>query len=259
MSAASSMRAILLASCLSFGAMAVVASPAMAQTVEVREGRFEARVSADDLSRIVILGDRVVSVRTVSDPGGPQIMIEAEESTGDVYVSFEGAAQGRTFTVFFVTESGRTVQGSLRPEGVPGQTIQVSLGAAAGAASAPRVVTASSTSTGLQDRTDKRADYAGTVTAMMRVLFRGEAVAGVSCEPGREGPSRLDGISLRVVRVCVAAGMRGQELSVLNISRRPMPVIEDSYLVPGVMAVGSDRSEILAGQAARIFVVEEFR
>lgn len=254
------MRAILLASCLSFGVMAGVGvSPAMAQTVEVREGRFDARVSADDLSRIVILGDRVVSVRTVSDPGGPQIMIEAEESTGDVYVSFEGAAQGRTFTVFFVTESGRTVQGSLRPEGVPGQTIQVSLGAAAGAASAPRVVSASTASSGLQDRTDKRADYAGTVTAMMRVLFRGEAVAGVSCEPGREGPSRLDGISLRVIRVCVAAGMRGQELSVLNTSRRAMPVIEDSYLVPGVMAVGSDRSEILAGQAARIFVVEEFR
>ncbi|WP_438853091.1 TraK domain-containing protein [Brevundimonas nasdae] len=108
---------------------AAVPTIALAENIQAREGKFEAVVSADQMSRIAIEGDKIVSVRTINDPDGPQMLVEAEESTGEVYVAFDGDVLGRTFTLFLVTASGRTVQATLSPSSVSGQSVTVNLGA----------------------------------------------------------------------------------------------------------------------------------
>ena len=88
----------------------VIPAKAFAEVVQVRDSRFEAVVSADEMSRIAITGDKVVSVRSMNEPDGPQMLVEAEEATGDVYVAFDGDVMGRTFTLFLVTQSNQTIQ-----------------------------------------------------------------------------------------------------------------------------------------------------
>ena len=56
----------------------VAASPAAADPVQVRDGKFDAVVSANQMSRISIPGDRIASVRSIGEPDGPQMLVEAE-------------------------------------------------------------------------------------------------------------------------------------------------------------------------------------
>lgn len=223
--------------------------PAAAPTggpARIQNGSFEATVSAEQLSRLSIVGDRIVSVRTMQDPEGPQMLVEAEEATGDVYVGFDGPALGRTFSLFLVTASGRTVQGNLNVAAVPGQTVLIAGGEPA--AAGPTV-----------DRTERRSDYLETVTAIVRVMFRGDQPEGIRCF-SRQGQSREMGpYSVRLVRTCEAAGFRGQELNLLNSSAEAAPVLVDPFLVAGVVAAAADRDELLPGASARVFLVEESR
>lgn len=231
-----------------FAPVGAVQSPPASSSgpVRIQNGSFEATVSAEQLSRVSIVGDRIVSVRTMQDPEGPQMLVEAEEATGDVYVGFDGPAVGRTFSLFLVTASGRTVQGNLNVAGVPGQTVLVAGGEAT--PSGPSV-----------DRTERRSDYLETVTAIVRVMFRGDQPEGIRCF-NRQGQSREMGpYAVRLVRTCEAAGFRGQELNLQNSSAEATPVLVDPFLVAGVVAAAADRDELLPGASARVFLVEENR
>jgi len=215
--------------------------------LRIVNGSFEAAVSAEQLSRITIIGDRVVSVRTLQDPEGPQMLVEAEEATGDVYVGFDGPALGRTFSLFLVTASGRTVQANLNVSSIAGQTIQVA-GAATALDNGASV-----------ERSDRRSDYMETVTAMMRVMFRGDTPEGLRCL-SRSGAARDVGpYTMTVVRTCEAAGLRGQEIVLHNKSTGAAPILVDPFIVAGVLAAGADREELLPGGTGRVFLVEEAR
>jgi len=216
-------------------------------TPRIENGVFEAAVSAEQLSRISIIGDRVVSVRSLQDPEGPQMLVEAEDATGDVYVGFDGPALGRTFSLFLVTASGRTVHANLNVSAIPGQTIQVAGGGALGD---------SGTSV---ERTERRSDYMESVTAMMRVMFRGDSPEGVRCIERSSAAREVGGYSMRAVRTCEAMGLRGQVVVLENRSKTTAPVLVDQCLVAGVLAVGADRDEVMPGATARIFLVEENR
>jgi type-F conjugative transfer system secretin TraK len=225
----------------------VAASPAAADPVQVRDGKFDAVVSADQMSRISIQGDRIASVRSIGEPDGPQMLVEAEETTGDVYVAFDGDVLGRTFTLFLVTASGRTVQATLSPQAVEGQTVLVSMGAAA---AGPGISV---------ERSERRGDYTETVTALIRVMFRNEAPEGVSCSAQGPGGTRVGPFELRIAQTCHAVGLRGQVIDIENKSDAAVPVMVDSFLVAGVLAAAADRDELQPGGRGRVFVVEEVR
>lgn len=216
--------------------------------LKIENGAFEAAVSVDELSRITIIGDKIVSVRSLQDPEGPQMLVEAEESTGDVYVGFDGPAMGRTFSLFLVTESGRTVQAKLVASAISGQTIQV-----AGATDT------SVTGGASVERTERRSDYMETITAIVRVMFRGDSPSNVRCT-NRNGASRDVGpYKLRVVRTCEVGPYRGVEMALQNASEALAPLLVDPFLVAGVVAAAADRDELQPGASGRVFLVEEVR
>ncbi|MDQ7814112.1 type-F conjugative transfer system secretin TraK [Brevundimonas sp.] len=223
------------------------AGPVLADPVEVRDGKFDAVVSADQMSRLSISGDKIVSVRSINEPDGPQMLVEADETTGDVYVAFDGDVLGRTFSLFLVTQSGRTVQAVLQPSAVDGQTVLINLG---GTPAQPGASV---------ERSERRVEYLETVTALVRVMFRGETPEGVSCGRGNDGSTRVGPFELRISQTCQALGLRGQVIDLENKSEAAVPVVVDSFLVAGVVAAAADRSELLPGGRGRVFVVEEIR
>ena len=227
----------------------VIPAKAFAEVVQVRDSRFEAVVSADEMSRIAITGDKVVSVRSMNEPDGPQMLVEAEEATGDVYVAFDGDVMGRTFTLFLVTQSNQTIQAVLTPAAVSGQTVTVNMGAAAAQASAGQPV----------ERSERRNGYMETVSALMRHMFNGEAPQGVTRDIRTTQPSRVGPFELRVTETYQVANLRGQVLSVKNASTAAVPVVVDTFLVAGVLAASADRTDLQPGMSGRIFLVEEVR
>lgn len=223
------------------------AAPAYADPVQVRDGKFDAVVSADQMSRLSVPGDKIVSVRSINEPDGPQMLVEADETTGDVYVAFDGDVLGRTFSLFLVTQSGRTVQAVLQPSAVDGQTVLINLGATPAQAGAS------------VERSERRVDYLETVTALVRVMFRGETPEGVSCGRGNPASTRVGPFELRIAQTCQALGLRGQVIDVENKSDAAVPIVIDSFLVAGVVAAAADRGELQPGGRGRVFVVEELR
>lgn len=221
---------------------------AQAQTIQAKDGRFEAQVSADQMSRITILSDKIVSVRTINDPAVPQMLIEAEESTGDVYVAFDGDPEGRTYTAFLVTATGRTVQATLQAAPLNGQTVKVSL---------PE--TSMGPAGSLAQRSDRRSGYTETVSALIRLMFNSQGADGAQRTQGAQPPTRVGPYELAVVETYQVAGLKGQVLSIKNASDQSVPVLAESFLIAGVWAVASDRDELMPGASGRVFLVEEGR
>jgi hypothetical protein len=166
------MRAKLLAVAAGAVLSAVLATGAASAPILAKDGRFEADVSARQMSRIAIQGEKVVSVRNINDPTGPQVMIETDEATGDVFVGFDGDVSGRAFSVFLTTESGKTVQAVLHPMEAEGQSVIVRLEGSSGGA-AP-----SGPGPGPQ-RADRRSTYPETLVAFTRLMFTGDMPDGV--------------------------------------------------------------------------------
>ena len=225
-----------------------LANPAQAETIQAKDGRFEAQVSADQMSRITIANDKIVSVRTINDPAKAQMLIEAEEATGDVYVAFDGDPEGRTYTAFLVTATGRTVQATLHAQALEGQTLTVSLPALSGA------VPGSSA-----QRSDRRSGYTETVSALVRLMFNGQSADGVERTQSAQPPTRVGPYELSILETYQVAGLKGQVLAIKNASDQSVPVLAESFLIAGVWAVAADHDELMPGASGRVFLVEEGR
>jgi type-F conjugative transfer system secretin TraK len=252
-------RSLLAAACAI--TLAAAAFGAAAQTVKAQDGRFEAEVSATQMSRIAVHGEKVVSVRQVEDPEGPKMMIEAEETTGDVYVAFDGDVIGRSFSVFLVTESGKTVQALLRPMAGEGATVLVRLegGSVQQAAASPPVQVAGQAPAGVPQRSDRRASYPETLTAFIRLMFNGEAPDGVSRRTVADKPRQAGPFKIGVAETYEVSGLRGQVLLVQNTDKQPQTLAADAFVVSGVLAAAASHPTLRPGEAGRVYLVEEVR
>ena len=91
------MRAIILGALMgAVAASALAVLPAAAGPVVAHDGQFEADVSARNITRIAIAGEKVATVRKADDGQGPKMSVDVDAATGDVFVEFDGDVVGRT-------------------------------------------------------------------------------------------------------------------------------------------------------------------
>lgn len=243
---------------LGVAAASLLAGPAYAGPVLAKDGRFEADVSARQMSRISIVGEKVVAIRKIDDPGGPQMLVETDDKSGDVFVAFDGDVAGRAFNTFLTTESGRVVQAILRPTPGEGQTILVRLEGAVTPPS-PGVRGESSASSGPSGRKDGSGTYPERLVQFVRVMFGDLEIDGVvrrvsSLQGVRAGP-----FSLREVSNWEAPGLVGRILYLTNVGKSDESVRLEAFLVERVLAVGASHERLRPGEQGRVFIVEESR
>lgn len=243
-------RAWLLGGCASFAAVCAYAQPIVAEN-----GRFEAAVAATQMSRLSIEGEKIASVRKVEDPGGPAFMVEPEPATGDVYVAFDGDVVGRSFSAFLVTESGKTVQALLRPTAGEGRTVLVRLAGSPAAPSAPASPPKAGGAEG--PRAERSPAYTEAIAALMRLMFNGEAPAGVDRQVVRQAVRRAGPFELADAEAWRVMNLRGRVIVVTNVSEAAQSLSADALLVPGVLAVGVTHDQIEPRERTRLFLVEE--
>ena len=243
-------RTWLLGGCASLAAIAAHAQPIVAEN-----GRFEAAVAATQMSRLSIEGEKIASVRKVEDPEGPAFMVEPEPATGDVYVAFDGEVIGRSFSAFLVTESGKTVQALLRPTAGEGRTVLVRL---AGSPAAPSVPASPPKAGGAEGpRAERSPAYTEAIAALMRLMFNGEAPAGVERQLVRQVARKAGPFELADSEVWRVMNLRGRIIVVTNLTDTAHPLSAAALLVPGVLAVGVTHEQVEPGERARLFLIEE--
>jgi hypothetical protein len=242
---------------LGLAAAAWLASPASAGPVVARDGRFEADVSARQMSRISILGEKVVSIRKVDDPGGPQMLVETDDKSGDVFVAFDGDVAGRAFNAFLTTDSGRVVQAILRPTPGEGQTILVKLEGAATPPARPRIEAASVSTT--SDRKADPATYPERLVELIRVMFGDQEADGVLRRASGAPSVRAGPFSVREVTSWESAGLVGRVLYLTNVGKAEEPLRLEAFLVERVLAVAASHERLRPGEQGRVFIVEEPR
>lgn len=237
------MRAVVVA-----GALVFAAGPAWSGPVTAKDGKFEAEVSARQMSRISVIGDRIASIRKLDEPDGPQMLVETDDKSGDAFVAFDGDVAGRTFNAFLTTESGRVVQAVLHPRAGDGQTVLVQLDA-----SAPRTPPSGATSA----RAEGRAPYEETLVQFVRLMFNDQELEGTTRQP-QPGPAvRAGPFSVRDVLVWTAPGLRGHVLYVTNLGKIEEEVRLEAFLVAHVYAAAASHQRLRPGEQGRVFVVEE--
>ncbi|HYG27858.1 MAG TPA: type-F conjugative transfer system secretin TraK [Caulobacteraceae bacterium] len=240
---------------LAGAASLALGAAASAEPIVARDGRFEATVAATQMSRLSIEGEKIAAVRKVEDPEGPAFMVEPEPATGDVYVAFDGDVVGRSFTAFLVTESGKTVQALLRPTPGEGRTVLVRLAGLSAPASSPPSAPPSGGAEG--PRAERTPAYTEAIAALMRLMFNGEAPAGVERVSVRPSRRKAGPFELVDTEAWSVMNLRGRIITVTNRSEAEQALSGDALLVHGVLAVGLAHERLAPGESARVLVVEE--
>lgn len=217
---------------------------AFAEPVKVRSNQATLQVSASQMSRVHVLGERITSVRTLQGSDGVELLLERDESTGDVYIGFDGETSGQTFSAFLTTESGRTVQLILHPIDDVAKTFELKLEGTL-SASAPGAIQL------------KRNAYPETMAAFVKLLFDAERPDGVVCRQGRQAATQTTNFKVWTIERCDAEGISGTVLHFRNTSTVPQPLSADGFLVRQVLAVGITDELLSPGEEARVYIVEE--
>jgi hypothetical protein len=241
---------------------ALLANPAAAGPVFAKDGRFEADVSARQMSRISVLGEKIASIRKIDDPGGPQMLVETDEKSGDLFVAFDGDVSGRVFNAFLTTESGRVVQAILHPTAGEGQTILVKLDFSLATNPSPPAGALRPDPTGERAPVTKpgeRGAYPETLVQFVRLMFADQETDGVTRRVATAAAVRAGPFSVREISRWESQGLLGRVLYVTNVDKTEAPIRLEAFLVERVFAVAASHERLRPGEQARVFIVEEPR
>jgi conjugal transfer pilus assembly protein TraK len=220
-----------------------IATQASADALRVKSGSVEIDLSATQMSRIVIQGEKITAVRSLDDPSGPQVLTQNDPATGDLFVGFDGDTAGRTFSVFATTDQGETIQLLLHPGDGPARTLEIQPEGRA----TEKLPTPALRSNG----------YAETVTAFMKLMFNNQVTDGVTYEPADDKGQVTDRLNVRTVGYYRAAGLRGIVLFVTNRDSVPRTLRAEHFLVAHVIAAGVSNELLEPGASARVYSEEE--
>lgn len=240
-----------------------LASAADAAVVLAKDGRFEADVSIRQMSRISIQGERIVTVRKLDDPGGPQLQVDTDDKSGDAFIYFDGDVSGRAFTAFITTESGKVVQAVLHPMPGEGQSITVRLesGPAASAAltSAAGPIKLGETASSGASGVGAGSPYQERLVHFIRLMFNDQAGEGVMRRVTAQAALKAGPFSVRETTLWEAPGLVGRVLYVTNIGKADEEVRLEAFLVERVFAAAASHERLRPGEQGRVFIVEEGR
>ncbi|WP_031555798.1 type-F conjugative transfer system secretin TraK [Parvularcula oceani] len=242
MTRASSLAATLLAT-----ASVLVAPAAAQQIVEASDGGVvSGYVSASGVTRLSFTGDKAASAPMAQGGGGPGFALVHEPGTGDLYLTLEreprpGERAGAV-SFFVTTEAGFTYQVELAAKDVPSTQIEVR-NVQLGIRRAERAATA--------------APFEARVVALTRAMWSGALLDGFGIKRPVRRERAAGSLRVAVAAVYESADLTGRVLTVRNSSRGTIPVREDAFLAPGVVAVTlKGPTELGPRQSTQVLVVD---
>ncbi|NKB55043.1 MAG: hypothetical protein GKS00_01795 [Alphaproteobacteria bacterium] len=212
------------------------------------DGQVTATISAKEISRIGLAGDRVRMVN-----GDPDVDISHDEVTGDIYLKPAPAPLSKPLNLFVTSEKGFTYQLLLLPEAVPSEQILIrnedALGGPARAGA-----------------WEQRTPFHAAVVEVMRAAAGAAALpagyvresvtdANVTDADVMDAGTRRRGLLIRRRFQITGSALQGIALKVRNTGTEPVSLSERDLFAPGQAAVYLPVRTVAPGASVTAFVV----
>lgn len=233
----------LLFSIMSLGLLA--SATAHADTANVHNEQVTVSLSSTQMTRFVVRGSKIVSVRAMQPSEGAQMLVQNDADTGEVFIGFDGDAQGQTYSAYFSTDDGSTYLVILKPDDGIARNIEL----------IPEIKKASTPSRVPGGKAV--AGYSEAIVAFQKNLYSGESSDTVACKdsvaPGQQTPNYM----VYEVRTCRADGVSGFVLQLMNTSNVPQTLTADQFMQKRVLSVGVSQETVNPGESARVYIERE--
>ena len=185
---------------------------------------IKATVSARELTRVFVTGDRIYQVRGLDGA----YELEQDEEHGAVYLKPTPAFHDTTFSLFITTEAGRTYSLRLTPKEAPAESIEL----------VPLEAKKSEAA-----RWEAANAYEETLVALLSAMVRGTVPEGYAKAPLSSASALATqaiplGLELTPVHSYRGAHLVGEVWRVTHQGNRPVRLEASAFTTPQTRAVG---------------------
>ena len=202
---------------------------------------IKATVSAKELTRVFVAGDRIYQVRGLDGA----YELEQDEEHGAVYLKPTAAFHDKAFSVFITTEAGRTYSLLLIPKETPAESLEL----------VPLEAKKSEAA-----RWEAANAYEETLVALLSAMVRETAPEGYAKAP-LSNPSALatkavpSGLEMIPVHTYRGAHLVGEVWRVTNQGNRPVRLEANTFTTPQTRAVGLVEAVLSPRQMTSVYRV----
>lgn len=207
------------------------------QIKSVEEGaEIQASISAEDLSRVKLKGDTIVSAKANTG----DINISYEESTGDIYLRPTFQNQTRVINLFLVSKKGYTYKLLLTPKMIPSAQIILRN---------PEIVVA-------QKQNMKRDDYKQSLINLYKGMSLETGVEGYKIQYTYRSNFFVKGIRSALKVKYESEFIKGYIYEIKGTKKNPVLLHESDFFSPGVLAVKLDKIILEKGERAKVYIIK---
>lgn len=193
----------------------------------VNNETISAKVSSTDVTRILVQGDRIQSVKGVKGA----YTRENDNINGEIYIQPTALYQNRAFTVLINTELGRHFTLLLNPMSVPSDTLML----------VPRGVTEN-----LATKYENASPYEMTIAHLIKDMRAGMSPDGYAVRNINHKQQYLYGniAYLKMKAIYQGMNLRGEVWEVTNKTSNRIALSEKDFYKVGVRAISIENIEV---------------
>ena len=197
-----------------------------------------AKISAFELSRIFVDGDRIQSVRGIDNT----YVFKSDRITGEVFLKPTPEYQQKPFTVHLTTEGGRTFSLLLIPFGTPAQNIMIK----------PQGVKKKQA-----EKWEVSLPYEKTLTNLIIAMFNGSEPEGFDVENISEAKKSYlgDVATLQLQTVYIGERLKGEIYVITNRKKIPITRTESEFYRVGTRAIALSENVIPGQKSTFLYVI----
>ena len=211
---------------------------AMQYVDAVNDGTVAAIISAGDVNRLSVAGDRIADVGRANG----RFTYKADEDTGDLFLTVTPGDKS-VITFFVVTEKKRTYQLMLTPKLVPGEQVIIRDLHNAGKSEAAAW--------------EHEAPFVDTTANIVKAMILGETPKGYEAAAVDDTLTFLPGLHLVRRTVYRGAALSGEVYDVVNDTAGPVTLDEAEFRRAGVRAVSLGQRSLPPQGTTQVYVVVE--
>jgi type-F conjugative transfer system secretin TraK len=195
------------------------------------------KISAKELTRIYVEGDRIFQVR-----GSDRTYhLEKDEREGAIFIRPQPHQQTKPFSLFLTTEQGRTYPLLLIPLDVPSETVAIK-------PTSPSPLAAR--------RWETSTSYANTVANLVTSMANGERPTGYAVTSiQRTKPTEAGSLSLQLKTHYVGARLKGEIIAVTNTSDSTQQLNPQQFYSKDVYAIALANEQLSPGSQTLLYRV----
>lgn len=210
------------------------------QALQIRHSigqeRLSAHISAHELNRIMVEGDRISQVFGASG----LFVVETDEVQGQIFIRPTSEAAQSPFTITVVTEEGLTQDLFLTPRNTPAETI---------------LIKGRSRKEALKWETSS--PYKETLIRFMQAMTQNHPIAGYGVESCHQPLSLWRDLEMARIKIYKGDKLEGHVFFLKNRSSRPVVLFEKQFLIePRITAVAIKQRRLKPGEATQVLMVK---